>query len=168
LTALLLIVLDVIKLSAVAPKAIAYQGACAMPVKIKAEPFAPTATSDEFFEALAKGNMAAAADVLLCLDGLGRPDLELLSALMRDGPISKTFNGLFPFHIELKRRRPGNPADWVEKKSRNFLIVHAVREAEAKLGKKREAAVAEVMKRFKISRSEVFRALADRPIQPVH
>jgi hypothetical protein len=134
-----------------------------VPVKIKSDPPAPPATSDELFEALAKGDVAAVADVLRRLDGLGKSELGLLADIMSGAPAQKK---LFPYRLTLAKRGPGKPTDFMRKKARYFGIALAVREAEAKLGKL-EAAVAAVMQQFEISRSEVFRALKDHH-RPAH
>ena len=150
------IVLYGTKLYAIAYKRIV-QGGSTMPVLVKSDPPAPRATSDELFEALAKGDDAAAADVLGRLDGLGQSDRQLLADIMSGAPAQKK---VFPYRLKLVKQGAGKPTEFMRKNARYFRIVLGVREAETKLGK-REAAVAAVMQRFKISRSDVFRALKE-------
>jgi hypothetical protein len=120
--------------------------------------------SDDFFDAVAKGDPKRAAHVLRRLNEFTSSELQLLADLI-SGDASKKF---FPYRFELKKRAAGRPTEPLARGVAVFGLVRAiVRELERGLSLKQsvqlEAAIIIVAKKLKLSRSTVRRAWDEYP-----
>jgi hypothetical protein len=127
-----------------------------MPQEIeKPVPLEP-ATSDDFAEALKDGDALAVGHVLRRMKGLSAGDCELLADLLVDEP---SIREIFPFRPKLVRGRRGKPRDFLKRAAENTSIRWDFERAREEY-KSFEAAVADVMKKRKLSRPRILRALA--------
>lgn len=72
----------------------------------------PEITEEDFFYALAARDLKQAASVLRSLRGLGQEAAEILADLLEGDPEQdEWFQEGFPYRFELRRWRPGKPAN---------------------------------------------------------
>jgi hypothetical protein len=127
-----------------------------MPTKIQQPAPLEPATSEDLAEALKVGDALAVGDVLRRMKGLGAGDCELLADLFVDEP---SIREIFPFRPKFVRSRRGKPRDFLKRAAENTSIRWDFERAREEY-KSFEAAVADVMKKRKLSRPRILRALA--------
>jgi hypothetical protein len=128
-----------------------------MPQKFNRPAAATPATSDDFAEALTRGNAFEVADVLSRMRSLGPSDCNLLAEHFVGEP-----SPFFPLRLQFVRRRSGRPAsDQLQKLHDNAKIKQLFSAAYAK-GGKFESAVKDVMDKTGFSRTHVTGVLAQK------
>jgi hypothetical protein len=127
-----------------------------MPKKIEQPAHLEPATSEDLADALAAGDALAVGAVLRRMKGLSAGDCELLADLLADEP---SIREIFPFRLKFIRSRRGKPRDFMKRAAENTRIRWDFERARKEY-KSFEAAVADVMKKRKLSRARVLRAVA--------
>jgi hypothetical protein len=127
-----------------------------MPTKIEQPAPLEPATSDDFAEALSRGDAFEVANILRRLDALGPAELGVLADLLMDEPATRK---LFRFGLKFVRRQGGRPSsDQMQKAYDDARIRDAFDRALAEFGKW-EAAIQEAMKSTKFKRTRITEAL---------
>jgi hypothetical protein len=100
-------------------------------------------TQDDFFEALATGDLKEAANILRSLQSLTPTALHTLAGLLEGDPSLKRY---FPYRLVTGRWGKGQPPKSLEGEAENFALCLAIEHA-LKTEKKVQLAVAAVAKK---------------------